>query len=240
MNFEDKKDILNDYATRSLRYTADQDYISARANYKANLIEPFLWSSLHALEKYLKAILLFHTISIKTGYGHNIEKLLDAVENIDTINLRLPEGTKEFIKYINFFGQNRYFETEVFLDAFALDNLDSTVWFIRRQCYDMREYEGRGLKEISPELQESNPKNYKLPNGFLEKVIKDKLEAHYHLALDNWFYGENEYTRDEIRKKQNKFSAINPPLSFHGKRAFDILKDYIYISSETKELFKDL
>ena len=139
MNIDNKKEILNDYATRSLRYTADQDYISARANYKANLIEPFLWSSLHALEKYLKAILLFHTISIKTGYGHNIENLLNAVENIDIINLRLPEGTKEFIKYINFFGQNRYFETEAVLDAFALDNLDSTVWFIRRQCYDMRE-----------------------------------------------------------------------------------------------------
>lgn len=65
MSFYDKQDILNEYATRSLRYTADQDYISARSSYKANLIEPFLWSSLHALEKYLKAILLFHTVSIK-------------------------------------------------------------------------------------------------------------------------------------------------------------------------------
>ncbi|NYT47240.1 MAG: hypothetical protein H0A75_06335 [Candidatus Methanofishera endochildressiae] len=104
------------------------------------------------------------------------------VESIDTINLRLPEESKVFIKYINCFGQNRYFETEAFLDTFALDNLDSTVWYIRRQCYNVKEYEGRGLKEISPELQESNPKNYKLPDGFLEKVIKNKLDAHYHLA----------------------------------------------------------
>ncbi len=239
MSSDDKQDILNEYAIRSLRYTADQDYISARASYKVNLMEPFLWSSLHALEKYLKTILIFHAMPInKKGYGHNIENLLSVVENISTITLRLPEESKIFISYINNFGKNRYFETEAFLDKYALDNLDETVWYIRRQCYDIREYEGRGLQEISPEIQENNPKNYKLSDGFLEKVVKGKLKSYQYLALNNWFYGENEYTRAEIRKKQNKFSVINPPLSFHGERAFNILKDYINISPETKELFK--
>lgn len=53
---DEKQEFLNEYAVWSLRYTADQDYISARMSYRVDLLEPFLWSSLHAIEKYFKAI----------------------------------------------------------------------------------------------------------------------------------------------------------------------------------------
>ena len=59
----ENRDLINDYAQRSLRYTADEDYIAARISYKAGLIEPFLWSGLHSIEKYLKALLLFKKTS---------------------------------------------------------------------------------------------------------------------------------------------------------------------------------
>lgn len=240
MNLDDEKEFLNDYATRSLLYTADQDYISARASYKASLIEPFLWSSLHAIEKYLKAILLFNAIEkTRKPYGHNIIKLLDVVKGIDGIDLRLPKEAQLFMQYLSHFGANRYFDADAMLEEFALDKLDSTVWYIRRHCYDLDIYEGRGLKEIPPEIQEENPKRYRLPDGFLEKVIKDKLEANYYLSWDNWFYGDNIYVREEIREKQNKFSSINPALSFYGKEAFDILDRYVFFTRETKDYFNN-
>lgn len=52
MNYIDKQEVLNDFASKSFRNTADQDYIAARMSYRAGLLEPFLWSSFHAIEKY--------------------------------------------------------------------------------------------------------------------------------------------------------------------------------------------
>ncbi|SPA46665.1 hypothetical protein CBM2629_A60060 [Cupriavidus taiwanensis] len=37
--------LLNDFAIRSFRETADKDYIAARMAYRARLIQPFLWSA---------------------------------------------------------------------------------------------------------------------------------------------------------------------------------------------------
>ncbi len=156
----EEQDILNDYATRSLRFTADQDYISARNSYRAKLIEPFLWSSLHAIEKYLKAILLFHAIpKPRKPYGHNIDKILNTVKDRVNFDLRLPEESESFINYINYFGKNRYFEDLVCLEEYALYNLDQTVWYVRRYCYNMKAYEGVNGRQIKPEEQEKNPKN---------------------------------------------------------------------------------
>jgi len=52
--------VLNTYATDIFRNQADFDYISARANYRLKLRQQFLWSAQQAVEKYLKAILLFN------------------------------------------------------------------------------------------------------------------------------------------------------------------------------------
>lgn len=46
--------LLNDFAIRSFRDTADRDYIHARLAYRAQLVPQFQWSALHCLEKYAK------------------------------------------------------------------------------------------------------------------------------------------------------------------------------------------
>ena len=76
---EEKDANLNDFAKRSFRDVADQDYIAARMSYRANLREPFLWSSLQALEKYFKAILLFNRESSK-GVSHKLDEALKRVD----------------------------------------------------------------------------------------------------------------------------------------------------------------
>jgi len=59
------KPLLNDFATRSFRDVADQDYIAARLSYRHGLIPQFHWQALQALEKYIKAILLYNRIKAK-------------------------------------------------------------------------------------------------------------------------------------------------------------------------------
>ncbi len=240
-NYADKQDALNEFATESFRNTADQDYIAARMSYRAGLIEPFLWSGLHAIEKYLKAILLFNSLKAKK-YGHDIEKLFGAVKEIERLDLRLPQSVDSFIKYLNEYGKNRYFEEAAYLPEYALDSLDETVWYIRRYCYYMKEYENeyyRNTRKISPLEQELNPKRYNI-SGLLEKIVKEESAAYPYLIWNNCFYGkeEQECDRSSIRNTQRKFSAINPPLAFFGKEAFDILVDYVDFSASTKNYYK--
>lgn len=92
--------LINDFAKRSFRDVADQDYIAARMSYRAQLREPFLWSSLQAFEKYFKAILLFNRKSAK-GVGHNINEGLKRVEGIHDLSFSIPNDVREFIGYIN-------------------------------------------------------------------------------------------------------------------------------------------
>ena len=209
-------------------------------SYRAGLIAPFLWSSLHAIEKYLKAILLFNEKKAK-GCGHDIDKLLSRVKEIKGLDLRLPISVESFIKYLNVFGENRYFEGTALLVEYALDNLDETVWYIRRYCYYTKEYEKeyyRNTRKIPPLEQEKYPKNYNL-SGILEKIIKEELDAYPYLTWNNFFYGKNEHECDRnfIRKSQSKFSAINPTLVLFGQEAFDILVKYVDFSSDTKKYF---
>lgn len=235
----EEQDILNDYATKSLRYTADQDYIAARLSYRAYLIEPFLWSSLHSIEKYLKALLLFNKKKAK-GFGHDIDRLLNDTKEIEELDLRLPVQVESFIKYINAFGENRYFEGAASLEEYALDNLDETVWYIRRYCFYMKCYEEGNYRKIEPSYHEKSPKSYKLPgsDAFLEKIIIENLSAYDGLTWNNSFYGDNECDRDSIRKSQSNFSVVNPTLAFFGQQAFDVLRHYVDFSKETKRYFK--
>lgn len=62
--------------------TADDNYISARAAYFEHRDLDFWWLTLHAMEKYLKAILLLNGRNTKR-LGHTIRPLLDAVRGVD-------------------------------------------------------------------------------------------------------------------------------------------------------------
>jgi hypothetical protein len=63
-------------------HTADDNYIGARHAYFEHRDRDFWWLTLHASEKYLKAILLLNGRSAK-DFGHEIRPLLDAVQSLD-------------------------------------------------------------------------------------------------------------------------------------------------------------
>lgn len=67
--------LLNSFAIRSFRYTADRDYVHARLAYRAQLVPQFLWSSLHCLEKYAKGTLLLNRIEARSA-RHTVTPLL--------------------------------------------------------------------------------------------------------------------------------------------------------------------
>ena len=54
---------------------ADEDYLTARLLVKSKLYRGFYWSAAQCIEKYLKAYLLLHDVSVKKSNGHSIKPL---------------------------------------------------------------------------------------------------------------------------------------------------------------------
>jgi hypothetical protein len=79
--------LINDFAVRSFRDIADGDYIVARLAHRATLIPQFLWSSLQAVEKYLKGILLLNRVPhVKATHGVSLLLLKGTARAPDAAN----------------------------------------------------------------------------------------------------------------------------------------------------------
>jgi len=127
--------------------TADENYITARWCAIHGLNTDFLWLSVHALEKYYKAVLLENGRTSK-GYSHNIVKLHAAVKqlagtlipdklekpnNLDTFHWR-DRTVDEFVKHLldNGNADNRYLIYGYTTHFEDLHMLDAVVFAIRR------------------------------------------------------------------------------------------------------------
>lgn len=76
-NFPYQADIIKEMFIR----TADENYVVARWAYQNDLITDFFWNSVHALEKYMKAVLLLNGRSVKK-FSHGIEELYKEVKEL--------------------------------------------------------------------------------------------------------------------------------------------------------------
>jgi len=242
----DDRVLINDFARRSFRDIADQDYISARVNYQANLPEPFLWCSLQAIEKYLKAILLFNDHSAK-NLSHDLERSLSRVLTINDIDFDIPDDVKHFIRYLNTFGANRYLEYSTYMRRKCLFELDKTVWHIRRYCYFMRgEIKVRKdlrkprlpfeLKRIHKQYFTENPHKYSLFQGYLENAIKKNKEAAKWLVWHNFYFGRRK--KNFVKKHPEFLSSVNTTLTLHPE-AYDVLKPLVNFSKRVRQLFDE-
>lgn len=184
MNLNEKeKAILFSAAVQYFRDPADEDYILARVNYRLGLLNQFQWSALQAIEKYLKAILIFNSLSTK-GLSHKISEALKRVETqITAFTIPLSESEKRFINHIHKFGLNRYLEKESYSLGDELFLLDSTVWTLRQYCQNLKgsfkDAKGNtidlleiNLKSLNRPLYKNKPHKFKLPGGYLEKILK--------------------------------------------------------------------
>ncbi len=238
---------INDFANRSFRDVADQDYIAARQSYRAELWEPFLWLSLQAFEKYFKAILLFNRISSK-GVGHDLEKAIDLIQEKTSINFNLPPEAKEFIVYLNTYGTNRYLEYSTHLDAHALMKLDGSIWHVRRFCFYMQSTTMTNTGEHISNLQANisnatsqeygrNPHKYKIEGGLLEKILADNSEAAQFLVYHNAYYGRTK--KMKIKNYKSKIICTNSTLSLYPE-AFGELEGLVQFSRMVSNYYKNL
>jgi len=210
--------ILNSFATDVFRKQADYDYISARMNYRMRLRQQFLWSAQQAVEKYLKAILLYNGKSAryyitknspkekekKKEFSHDLIALNNEVCKLDFLKYELPDWAPSYIKYLKELGGlNRYLTNISYNAPDAILKLDELVWNIRRYCQYIPDrglgctHEIRGMREAvinflnNPDYRKK-PTTFKLFSGELERILKrDHRDlARKALVWANLFYGE--------------------------------------------------
>jgi len=241
----DNQPFINDIANRSFRDFADQDYITARIAYRKEFDQQFRWCSLQAIEKYLKAILLYNHVSTK-NIGHDLKKALQRVYNINDLEFSLPSSdVEDFIKYISEYGADRYLSHPTHLTKTAFLTLDKTVWSIRRYCFFMRQViEVKGVEKDLFELNkekvnnpyyEQNRHKYKIPNGYLENIIKKNLPAYDDLVWKNFYYGKNK--KHMIRNFKFRMSSQNPTHSLHPE-TFGNLEKLVDFPKSIKQIYK--
>ena len=221
MNLNEKeKAILFSAAVQYFRDPADEDYILARVNYRLGLLNQFQWSALQAIEKYLKAILIFNSLSTK-GLSHKISEALKRVETqITAFTIPLSESEKRFINHIHKFGLNRYIEKESYSLGDELFLLDSTVWTLRQYCQNLKGLfkDAKGntidlleinLKSLNRPLYKNKPLKFKLPGGYLEKILKRPKDDLLRKSLiwKNQKYGSN---RKSIKQFTFKSFSVTP------------------------------
>jgi len=223
--------ILNTFASDVFRKQADYDYISARANYRMRLRQQFLWSAHQAVEKYLKATLLFNGRSSrfytppgatkKREFGHDLDALITEVKNIALFKLEIEPEDEKFLSYLSHQGgANRYLSTSAYNTSDAIHRLDRLVWHIRRYCQYIPD-RGLGCREAVPGMQEAvvrsitDPSKKKSPHSFalfagkLESVIKRNPEdpARKALVWANLWYGK----KKRLRVTYDSFSSSEIP-----------------------------
>ncbi|NPA49353.1 MAG: HEPN domain-containing protein, partial [Thermodesulfobacteria bacterium] len=210
-----------------------------RLLYRYELNHPSLWCALQAIEKYLKAILLYNrqsTINIR----HNIEEALRRVKSISDLNFTVPEDVENFIKYLNYFGQDRYLVQEFIVPEDYLLKLDKTVWYLRRYCYYLRgEKNGismlhHNLKWINdPEFIEK-PWKYEFPpghKGYLEKIKEKDLPSKEALLWNNNYFAEPTSEPTSFKKR---ILIKESPLELHPE-CLEILRSLVYIPRQIND-----
>lgn len=201
---------INDFITRSLRDVADGDYIAARALYRLRLDNQFLWASLQAVEKYLKAILGYQRADARK-LVHNIANALEKVRTLP--NISIPARIDNFVRELGWQGLNRYFEHPFSTEWVGLPELDETVYHLRRHC-----------RAITT--------NAEMPiQGFLEEVLASDTRARADLVWKNRFFGPR-------RNRKITFSrrvSLAWPSNFLYPEIFPELLKFIYFSKRVRQ-----
>ena len=242
----DTESLINDFAIRCFRNTADADYLLARAAFRYNLVPQALWASLQAIEKYLKCILLLHRIQGKR-IGHSLRKALDILSSSKKMALNLTPASEQFIRHVDQFGECRYLEISVITYGGQVVDLDRVVWELRKFCtsqgYGYIENKKRDSALQRIKLQDITlregfiPQKYRLPDGFLEKVIDDKKHpARKMLLWQNGFFGKK--SRRSVRLRRG-FHAVNSPL-FNHPEILDQVGRYVHIPPKVAEAYRKL
>jgi len=225
---------LNSFATQSFRDQADRDYITARLACRHELFPQFLWSAHQAVEKYLKAILLYNRIKA-TSIGHDLTAAMALTPRLP-FKFEMSERTKRLIEHLAICGEFRYLDVPYHIQGYVLIELDLAVWDIRRYCQvlyvfgkQLPTYEQAMLDRAISELAQSasTPRHkFQIQGGLLEKILKDrKHPSRSALVWQNASYGVR--GRSTVRARHH-LHAQNPNLYLYPEM-LDELLNFVFI-----------
>lgn len=233
--------LINDFAIRSFRETADKDYIAARMAYRTRLIQPFLWSALHCLEKYVKGILVLNRVKAHTG--HSVLPGIQKMKQHGKFELDLSADTVQFIKKLENYGaEYRYYEVSYDIQPFDIIRFDRAVWELRRYCqpldYGIVDMNGKLVNFLPYELDRirraktSHEKGTCIMGGILEQIIERKDHpAREALIWNNLFFGPS---RRKGVKMKSSWESGNSPFFLHPEIIDEVLK-YVFIPKNIAE-----
>lgn len=237
--------LLNNYAHVAFLGEADHDYIAARLAYRANLLSQFLWSSLQAVEKYYKCILLLNRVEKPDKpLGHKIDKALALINKecpfkIDFIDPR----SEAFLKLLNDVGANRYLDLSQYSMGEHLEVLDRTVWSIRRYCKVLVHDFYGGKPSLPMELTmiknaDAQPHyRFRLTAGRLEKILRGSDSfAKEALLWQNDEYGDPA-TQPRVRRVRSQ--SVVSPLFSHPEFIDELVK-YVQIAPGLADEYRAL
>jgi len=179
---------------------ADHDYIAARACWRLGLLDQFHWFGLQAMEKYLKAILLYNDCDTRK-IGHDLTKGIQAVEAIPVLKWDFHQSLKGFLADLSQRGQDRYFVKPHGTNGNELLQLDRSVWHVRCYCVDPQSFDdsdGQNLENYVKTTQSDECRRsayrFRLPScacAHLEEVLDtDRFRGQRSILIwKNFFYG---------------------------------------------------
>lgn len=239
--------VRNSMVRECLVDMSDRDYLAARVCWRTRLPEQFLWNALQAIEKQLKAILVLNGQSAR-GLSHNIDKSLEKVCEIPDLKLDPPKVIRDFVRYLNKHGPNRYLERSFYLRGAEIFELDRAFWHFRRYCQDFRAT-ARYLKKTEQEWLElhhkwftnpqhkERPHRFKLFGGYLEAVLEGKHGPEQYSALvwKNVFYGK----RDKGKINFSPVSWMANPAHVRHPNMFEELAKVLDFPRDVARAFRD-
>lgn len=242
---QDKLDrYVNGFGTQSFRDQADRDYIAARLACRHELFPQFLWSSHQAIEKYLKAILLYNRIKATT-VGHDLDQAFSLTQSLP-FEIKLSKRSRKFIDHLAKVGEFRYIDVPFHVYGHILLDLDLAVWEVRRYCQVLEVF-GKQLPLEEQKLLEDAWSNlassetmprykFQLHGGLLEKIVTDRRHpSRSALLWHNPCFGVRK--RVTVRAKTH-LNAQNSLLYLYPEMLDELLK-YVFIPKKLVASYRE-
>ncbi|TCU13761.1 HEPN domain-containing protein [Rhizobium sullae] len=199
-----------DIARRLLIQTADENYIMARHAFFLGAMYDFYWLSMHAMEKYYKAIVVLN--GGRSPRTHNLValhaevmtleprlplgRLVDpAIENLDWF----PTSFNDFLELVTKSGSadNRYGIYGFSASTDTIVKMDQLVWALRRCC-----------RPFTSELTTTDGNVKTIDEVQVLIDLPDRWSIHSHLAI------ERLVSKPEDNLERQEFLRVN--FSFPG------------------------
>jgi hypothetical protein len=207
---------------------------------------PCIWEAMQCLEKYLKAILLYNFVPVKE-IGHDLPLAYRTVLSIRDIDFDFPPDVPDFLSYLQDEGLNRYFDFPYALREGFLQQLDRTVWYLRRYCshyrYTVELAQGRTLDAFPDEIRvlqseryKRSPTKFRLRSGFIETTLDSrKCAARRALVWKNFYYGAR---RRHIIRNFPVHIASASPTHYNFPQYLSLIREYIRLPKAVVDILE--